>query len=120
MTQSIDSKGLFSSAAFVSARRLMANVLAALSTTNCKRKDGHRKWQHFPVPNNLGENKMNNVLETHKEFKNGLWFVQMDGGCPKCESGASLPCDCSLADFDNEHDAEVYMAGWHDGQFYAS
>ena len=55
MKQSIDSKGLFSSAAFVSARRLMANVLAALSTTNCKRKDGHRKWQHFPVPNNLGE-----------------------------------------------------------------
>jgi hypothetical protein len=51
MKQSIDSKGLFSSAAFVSARGLMANVLAALSTTNCKRKDGYRKSQHFPILN---------------------------------------------------------------------
>jgi hypothetical protein len=63
---------------------------------------------------------MNNILSLHKEFQNGLWWVQIDGGCDKCDNGAAFPCDCSLSESDNEHDANMYMAGFHDGQFYAA
>lgn len=66
-------------------------------------------------------------LELAKREHSGKWWVvivNVDSKdvdtCDKCEGDPNkYPCDCCMADFDNEYDARMYMSGFHDGQVYA-